>query len=214
MRREHVVLIGFAPGIDGIFGVAGALKLLQEIWEVLMGRLFKSHIQGDFGNGHKNFEAVVLDGQDRMGRSVLGVSENDGYEFTPLLSFSRHKFINVSVERAPLDGAQSRALRWPEGTEVLWVWGSGRYRGSQDEMRWSRNEQDAVPLFCAGDIGELSARRNSVFNRYFLTYNSGNPRGIVLRHALEPWGPWSDAITIFDPGWGSGPGQPIGAGYG
>ena len=29
-----------------------------------MARLFKSHLQGDFGSGHKNFEAVVLEGRD------------------------------------------------------------------------------------------------------------------------------------------------------
>jgi hypothetical protein len=192
-----------------------------------------------------------------MGRSVLAVSENDGYEFVPLVSFSRNKFINVSVEHAYLDPVQSRVIRWAEGTEVLWVWGSGRYRsspaylavvdlegllgeirlrgedgpvelteingdrgpvqfftGTDDNVLWSPNEPDSVPLFCAGDIGELSGRHNAVFNQYFLTYNAGNPRGITLRHAPQPWGPWSEAHTIFDPGWGSGPNQPIGAGYG
>lgn len=29
-----------------------------------MARLFKSHLQGDFGSDHKNFEAVVLEGRD------------------------------------------------------------------------------------------------------------------------------------------------------
>jgi hypothetical protein len=192
-----------------------------------------------------------------MGRSVLAVSENDGYEFVPMVSFSRSKFINVSVERTYLDPVQSSVVRWAEGTEVLWVWGSGRYRaspaylavidlegllgsirlrrneglvelteinadsgpvryfaGTGDNIFWSPNEWDAVPLFCTGDIGELSGRYNAIFNRYFLTYNSGNPRGITLRHAPHPWGPWSEGYTIFDPGWGSGPNQPIGAGYG
>lgn len=211
------------------------------------GRMF-----GFFSTDHRSVGDAEL-----MGRSVLAVSENDGYEFTPLVSFSRNKFINVSVEHAFLDAAQSRVLRWAEGAEVLWVWGSGRYRaspaylaavdlegllgalrlrradgpialtdinddtgpvrffaGTDTNIRWSPHEPDAVPLFCAGDIGELSGRRNAIFNRYFLTYNSGNPRGIMLRHAPHPWGPWSAARTIFDPGWGSGPTQPVGAGYG
>jgi hypothetical protein len=42
---------------------------------------------------------------DLMGRSVLGVSENDGYDFSPLLSFSRSKFINVSIKRSTRCGA-------------------------------------------------------------------------------------------------------------
>lgn len=156
-----------------------------------------------------------------------------------------------------LDPAQARAVRWAEGIDVLWVWGSGRYRaspaylavidlaqlvrlilprrgqapveltsingesgpvryftGTDKDVSWSRNEWEAVPLFCAGDIGELCGRRNAIFSRYFLTYNSGNPRGITLRQAPQPWGPWSAARTIFDPGWGSAPNQPIGLGYG
>jgi len=88
------------------------------------------------------------------------------------------------------------------------------FAGTGDGVLWSPNEPDAVPLFCAGDIGELSGRRNAIFNRYFLSYNAGNPRGITLRHASQPWGRWSEGITIFAPGWGSGPNQPIGAGYG
>lgn len=192
-----------------------------------------------------------------MGRSVLAVSVNDGYDFTPLLTFSRQKFINVTVEHARLDKEQAVAVGWPTGTDVLWIWGSGRYRGSPaylavvdlgemqkrvrsrhgdgipdlvsisdekgpvryysggpESVTWSQHEWQAVPLFCAGDIGELSCRRNSVFDRFFMTYNTGNPRGITLRHSAQPWGPWSSGIVIFDPGWGSGPGQPIGAGFG
>jgi Domain of unknown function (DUF4185) len=211
------------------------------------GRMF-----GFFSTDHRH-----VGDADLMGRSVLAVSENDGHDFKPLVSFSRNKFINVSVEGTFLDPVQSRVIRWAENTEVLWVWGSGRYRsspvylavvdlegllgaiqlqgndnpvdltkingengpvrffaGTDDHVLWSSNEMDAVPLFCAGDVGELSGRRNAIFNRYFLTYNTGNPRGITLRHAPQPWGPWSEGITIFDPGWGSTPNQPIGAGYG
>jgi hypothetical protein len=192
-----------------------------------------------------------------MGRSVLAVSENDGYEFMPLLSFSRDKLINVSIQHAFLDGGQARAVRMAEGTEVLWVWGSGRYRaspvylavvdlegllgktgvggnehppelrdingeggpvrfftGNADTVSWSQHEWAAVPLFCASDIGELSGRWNDIFSRFFLTYNCGNPRGITLRHATQPWGRWSDGITIFDPGWGSSATNPVGIGYG
>jgi len=33
-----------------------------------------------------------------------------------------------------------------------------------------------------------------------MTYNSGSPRGIHLRQAPAPWGPWSTPEVIFDPG--------------
>lgn len=218
----------------------------------LDGFSFQGLMYAFFSTDHRRVGDAEL-----MGRSVLAVSESDGYDFVSLLSFSRNKFINVSVESAHLNAAQSRAVGWAGGTKVLWVWGSGRYRaspvylavvdlealvraiqsrrrngpvelreingavgpirfftGTDNNVLWSRNEPDAVPLFCAGDIGELSARRNAIFNRYFLTYNAGNPRGITLRHAPQPWGPWSEGITTFDPRWGSGPNQPTGVGYG
>lgn len=189
-----------------------------------------------------------------MGRSVLAVSDNDGFDFRPLIGFSNQKFINVSVSLEPLDEATAQSLGWHAGTPVLWLWGSGRYRasapylavmqidrlfdvlGGRDDVptlpelgqggelvkylagngqgpRWSANEWEAVPLFCAGDVGELSCRRNAVFDRYFFTYNTGNPRGIVLRHSQTPWGPWSGAILIFDPGWVTQD-HPKGIGYG
>jgi Domain of unknown function (DUF4185) len=34
-----------------------------------------------------------------------------------------------------------------------------------------------------------------------MLYNSSNPRGINARVAAEPWGPRSDPVLIFDPGW-------------
>lgn len=226
----------------------------QGAFEVpLDGFSFQGLMFAFFSADHRTVGDAAL-----MGRSVLAVSENDGYDFVPLVSFSRNKFINVSAERAVLDSAQSRAVHWAEGIDVLWVWGSGRYRaspahlavvdlaslvrsipsrrdngrpveltvingeggpvrfftGTDHNVLWSPNELDAVPLFCAGDIGELSGRRNAIFNRYFLAYNAGNPRGITLRQAPQPWGPWSEGYTIFDPGWGSVPNQPIGAGHG
>jgi Domain of unknown function (DUF4185) len=193
---------------------------------------------------------------DLMGRSVLAVSENDGYDFTPLLSFSRYKFINVSIERRQLDASSSRALGWTENIEVLWIWGSGQYRSSPvylavadinrllqktsspgeripelaeivdeegpirfyaggiEQPHWTSDESEAVPLFSAGDVGELSVRFHATFNSYFMTYNSGNPRGILLRHSNTAWGPWSDSFVIFDPGWDRSDDHPVGAGYG
>ena len=32
-----------------------------------------------------------------------------------------------------------------------------------------------------------------------MLYNAGRPRGITLRSAEQPWGPWSDGAVVFEP---------------
>jgi hypothetical protein len=165
------------------------------------------------------------DGYNLMGRSVLTRSDNDGYDFDLLYEFSRFKFINVSIERATLDAVDARMLGLPLGTDVLWIWGSGRYRssdvylavmplegietrsgvwyfaGDREHVQWSDREDDATALFCAGDVGELSVRWNQFLRRYLALFNSGNPRGILMYSAPKPWGTWSaEPVMIFDPG--------------
>jgi len=178
----------------------------------------------------------AVDGRDLMGRSVLGRSDNDGYDYVYIGEFSRQKFINVSVEPGTAHGDIAQILGVPVGTPVLWIFGSGRYRASSvylsvirlDRIEllqpvlyfagggWSTNEDDAAPLFCASDVGELSARWNPFLSRWLVTYNSGNPRGILMRSAPHAWGPWtSPPVMIFDPGTLADPNNPCsGAGYG
>lgn len=146
-----------------------------------------------------------------MGRSVLASSHDDGRTFKMLYELSRSKFINVSfLEAGP----------W------LYIFGSGEYRkstvclarvkpkeiadrsrleyfagvGPKGQPRWSAREADAVPLFANNEIGEFSVAYLKPLQRYALLYNAGNPRGITLRSAPEPWGPWSKGTVIFDPG--------------
>ncbi len=185
-----------------------------------------------FSTGH-----YQVDGHDLMGRSVLARSDNDGYDYVQIGDFSAKKFINVSVQPALLDNATAQMLNMAPGTAVLWIWGSGRYRASAvylsvlplDALErlqpirylagsgtWSFDEDDAVPLVCAGDVGELSARWDPFLGRWLLLFNSGNPRGILMYSAPQPWGPWtSDPVMIFDPGVRADPNDPCsGAGYG
>jgi len=35
-------------------------------------------------------------------------------------------------------------------------------------------------------------------------YDARSPRGVVLRYAQQPWGPWSEPLVIFDPDSGYG----------
>jgi Domain of unknown function (DUF4185) len=174
-----------------------------------------------------------VEGHDIMGRSVITRCTGDGFEFTYLGEFSRQKFVNVSIQRGRIDPQYAGQIGLPGGTDVLWVWGSGRYRasdvhlavvpfanlripvvpglpprhiryfaGSISDPRWSDVEDDATPLFCNGAVGELSVRWNAQLERYLATFNSDNPRGILLHSAPLAWGPWTQApVMLFDPGW-------------
>ena len=188
-----------------------------------------------FSTGH-----FAIDGRDVMGRSVLARSDNDGLDFEALYDFSSSKFVNVSVELFVPEGDDARFLSTDPGAPVLLVWGSGRYRSSDvylatlpmgnletgsgrrflsrsaDHIAWSENEEDAVPLFGSGGVGELSVRWNPVVEHYLALFNMDNPRGILMHSAPKPWGPWSDApVLVFDPGFRSRGSTPCeAAGYG
>jgi len=145
-----------------------------------------------------------------MGRSVLAVSEDDGKSFKALHDLSKSKFINVSF--------------WSSGG-WLYLFGSGAYRkssaylarvkpgnladpfamsyfggvGPDKQPQWSSREQDAAPLFQHDVLGEFSVAYCKPVRRYVLLYNSHRPRGITLRSATTPWGPWSEGEVVFDP---------------
>lgn len=150
-----------------------------------------------------------------MGRSVLAVSEDDGKSFKALYDLSNSKFINVSF--------------W-SSKGWLYIFGSGPYRRSSvylariklnqiatrsalcywhgnGPQQWPRQEQEAVPLFQHDVVGEFSVTYSQPVKRYIMLYNSGNPRGIIMRSAGTPWGPWSAGTIIFDPWRDHGYGQ-------
>jgi len=161
-----------------------------------------------------------------MTRTVLARSDDDGYTFTYLADFSTRRFINVSIETILFPD-------WPgfpdEEGEGLVIFGSGVYRKSQvylafqpaDDVedpsqvhyfigcsnsgtpRWSSDEGVAVPLFDQSGVGELSVTYNPTFGKWIMLYNNGDPRGINMRTADRPWGPWSDVQVVFHP-WDDG----------
>jgi hypothetical protein len=84
--------------------------------------------------------------------------------------------------------------------------------GADGQPRFSYSEADAQPLFqdCASDgstkncMGELGVDWNRFVKRWVMLYNCLNntpehPRGIYMRLAEHPWGPWSEPQTIFNP---------------
>ena len=153
-----------------------------------------------------------------MGRSLLASSTDDGRTFQMLYELSRTKFINVSF--------------WTAG-DWLYIYGSGEYRKSnvflarlkpteigqrsrlqyfggttpKGQPRWSSKEADAAPLFQQPQVGEFSVSYLKPIKRYVMLYNAEKPRGITLRSARAPWGPWSSGVVIFDPGRDNGYGH-------
>lgn len=145
-----------------------------------------------------------------MGRSVLASSDDDGRSFKALYDLSRDKFINVSI--CPADG-------W------LYIYGSGEYRkssvclarvrpdetgdrsrlrylagtGPDGQARWAERETDATPLFRHDVVGEFSVTYLEPIKRYVMLYNSSKPRGVIMRSASDPSGPWSADTVIFEP---------------
>lgn len=79
--------------------------------------------------------------------------------------------------------------------------------------RFSKSEADASPLFADylegssaphNCMGELGVEWNRFVNRWVMLYNClnntpANPRGIYMRLAEQPWGPWGAPQTIFNP---------------
>ena len=155
-----------------------------------------------------------------MGRSVLAVSEDDGLTFRALHDLSITHFINVAMALA----SRAEHPDLPVEDAVL-IWGSGEYRASsprlayvpaasigdpaairyfsglaeEGESLWSSDESQATPLFVHDVIGEFSVTWCALLERWLLLYNSEGPRGIVLRTARNPWGPWSSPRVIFEP---------------
>jgi hypothetical protein len=146
--------------------------------------------------------------------SISALSHTSGEDFANLVldhAVVSDKFINVSVA---LEGS------------TVWIFASGAYRKSAaylatvdistlaDRASWryfqgvvngapqfGAGEASAVPLFPENCIGELSVRKHPTLGIWLMTYNCASPRGIVLRTAPAPWGPWSATPTlIFDPG--------------
>jgi len=67
------------------------------------------------------------------------------------------------------------------------------------QPKWSPKESDALPLFNQPQVGEFSVRFLPPVHRYVMLYNAEKPRGINMRSAPNPWGPWSKETVIFDP---------------
>ncbi len=165
-------------------------------------------------------------GSAKMGRSIVAVSDDDGESFQYLYDLSRKHFINVSIVKA--NSSDWSGLPQGEG-EGLVMFGSGAYRKSTVRLAfqpasqidsgqairyfagldnsgkpiWSDKEDNAQALFQEGCVGELSVSYNRFIRKWIMLYNCFTPqrqhRGINMRTADYPWGPWSEPQLIFEP---------------
>ncbi len=147
-----------------------------------------------------------------MGRSVLAVSDDDGLTFKYLYDVSRQYFINVSIvqqgDRLMTFGSgvyrQSNVYLAAQPATEINTRGSLRYYTGLDKAgqpQWSGREQDARALFDQPCVGEFSVSYNRFIDKWIMLYNCARSqaRGILVRTADQPWGPWSDAQVLFDP---------------
>lgn len=160
-----------------------------------------------------------------MGRSVVAVSDDDGYNFAYLYDLSTQHFINASIVKTDLSVWEG----FPEPNGVgLVMFGSGSYRqsdvrlafqpaaqiesptsiryfsglGTSGQPTWSSLEEDAQGLFNQPCVGELSVSYNRFICKWIMLYNcccEESLRGINIRTADNAWGPWSEPQVIFRP---------------
>jgi len=69
---------------------------------------------------------------------------------------------------------------------------------SNGEPRWSDKESACVPVFNHPTIGDMSVAFVQQLGLWLMLYDSREPRGILLRYATKPWGPWSEPVIVFE----------------
>jgi hypothetical protein len=64
---------------------------------------------------------------------------------------------------------------------------------------WSAREADAMPIIDQKDVGDISVTYVKEISLWVALYDSLDPRGILMRYAAHPWGPWSEEEIIYEP---------------
>lgn len=169
-----------------------------------------------------NNKMYIYHTTDHMTRSVLARSDDGGLSFKLIEdSISVDHFINISINKVKRSHFPNLPGQWDK---VLVALGTGIFRksavymycqaedsiefkesiyyfsGLENQMPiWSKNEKDAVPVVDISCGGELSTAYNPLLEKWLILYACDNPRGILLRTADNPWGPFGNEQLIFDP---------------
>ncbi len=64
---------------------------------------------------------------------------------------------------------------------------------------WASTDAAAAPIVVHPTIGDLSVLFIQQLGLWVMIYDSRSPRGVLLRSAPNPWGPWSDPQVLFNP---------------
>jgi hypothetical protein len=145
-------------------------------------------------------------GPDARFLNVAIARGNDGYlYFWGTQGGMLYRKSPVFLARKPLgsmnslNGIEYLQAVQPDGTPVF---GSSE---SQAMPLFHDYEPDAAGSPQVADcMGELGVDWNSFVKRWVMLYNClnntpANPRGVYMRTAQQPWGPWSPPQTIFNP---------------
>lgn len=160
--------------------------------------------------------------------SVLTRFADSRPRFEKLREISRlpdGRFSKMSLRSTP-DGIEDL----PSGGPFVLMWGTGVYRKSHPYLAlvpvatfesgagtkyfagldadrkptWSTDEAKSAPLFRHDTLGDISVSWVESLRLFVMTYDSREPRGILLRYGETPWGPFSEPQLLFDPADGYG----------
>ncbi|HVN77308.1 MAG TPA: DUF4185 domain-containing protein [Thermoanaerobaculaceae bacterium] len=153
--------------------------------------------------------------------SVLTRFDETTGQFTVVRQVSQlpgGKFVEIALREVPAGYAAAQPS--------ILMWGSGVYRASDvylatvptsafetgtgtqyftgltdGQPTWGTTEASAVPVVLDGTVGNVSVTYAPSVGLWLMTYDSraSSTKGIVLRYAQAPWGPWSPPQVIFDP---------------
>lgn len=115
----------------------------------------------------------------------------------------------------------------PTSEPVVLAWGTGRYRqsavylqclrvstfgnaqgaeawfyvglGTDGVPRWSRNEAEARPVMDYDRAGDVSVTRCEPAGLWLALYDRRESLGVALARSTSPWGPFTEAGTLFTP---------------
>ncbi|HNT34976.1 MAG TPA: DUF4185 domain-containing protein, partial [bacterium] len=217
--------LDFHLGQDGVFLPIAIPSVSQGAYEVpsygisVGGNIYIVHTTNWYSTNSNMERSVMARSNDD------GLTWTRLYTLSSAQShdMSQAHFINVSMAKI---AAEDYPGELPYATgEIVLIWGSGAYRKSnvylacipsaqiddRSALRylsgytaggvplWSTEESESLALFEHPCVGEFSTAWIAPLQRWLILYNGSLPRGITMRSALKPWGPFSSGTVILDP---------------